>query len=99
MGNLKCFGALSVLLVLIAGLSVACARSASQPSGGLSDANGQALLEERCTACHSVDRVTGAKMTRAEWEHTVGHMVEHGASLSTSEQSALIDYLAKTYGG
>jgi cytochrome c5 len=67
---------------------------AAQPPAG----DGAALLEERCTACHGLDRTTSARKTREDWEKTVVRMVSKGAQLSEDEQAILIDYLTQTYG-
>jgi cytochrome c5 len=61
-------------------------------------ADGKTLLEQRCTKCHSLDRVTSAHKTSDEWKTTVTRMVGKGAELTTDEQTALIEYLAKAYG-
>ena len=60
--------------------------------------DGAALLEERCTECHSLDRTTSKQKTREEWEKTVVRMVDRGAQLNEEEQAILIAYLAETYG-
>jgi cytochrome c5 len=60
--------------------------------------DGAALLEERCTICHGLDRTTSARKTREEWEQTVVRMVGKGAELNEAEQEILIAYLAETYG-
>jgi len=67
--------------------------TAAPPAG-----DGAALLEERCTVCHSLDRVTSASKTRQEWEQTVTRMVGKGARLNADEQEILISYLTETYG-
>jgi mono/diheme cytochrome c family protein len=61
-------------------------------------ADGAALLNERCTVCHSLDRVTSKKNTAAQWTQIVSRMVGKGAELTSEEQKVLVDYLAKTYG-
>lgn len=67
--------------------------STASPAGA-----GTTLLGERCTVCHSLDRVTSASKTRQEWEQTVTRMVGKGAKLNTDEQEILISHLAETYG-
>ena len=66
----------------------------AQPPAG----DGAALLEERCTVCHGVERTTQAQKTHDEWEQTVTRMVGQGAELTEDEQATLIEYLAATYG-
>ena len=60
--------------------------------------DGAALLEERCTVCHGLDRTTAARKTREQWEQTVVRMVNKGALLNEEELEILIAYLAETYG-
>jgi len=60
--------------------------------------DGAALLEERCTTCHNLERTTSVRKTRDEWEKTVIRMVSKGAELNEEEQEILIEYLAETYG-
>jgi hypothetical protein len=42
--------------------------------------------------------VTSASKSRVGWDQTVVRMVKRGAELNDEEQTALIDYLAQTYG-
>jgi mono/diheme cytochrome c family protein len=89
-------------IVLLLALLPACgpattptpAPSTSEPS---SQYDGQALLQERCTTCHSLSKVEDERQTPEEWKATVDEMVELGAVLTPEEASALIDYLAQTY--
>jgi cytochrome c5 len=59
--------------------------------------DGQKLLEERCTRCHSLDRVRQSRKSEAEWKATVERMVGKGAALSAQEIEAVVRYLAQTY--
>jgi cytochrome c5 len=59
--------------------------------------DGQSLVQERCTECHSLGRVTGAQKTEEEWRTTVQRMVGKGANLNSDEQEAVIQYLTETY--
>jgi cytochrome c-type biogenesis protein CcmH/NrfF len=54
-------------------------------------------MEQRCTVCHSADRVTSAQKTAAQWKQTVDKMINNGAQLSPSEEQTLVNYLAQTY--
>jgi transposase-like protein len=60
--------------------------------------NAEALLEDRCTECHGLDRTTQASKLRDEWDQTVVRMIDHGAELNDEERTVLVDYLAQTYG-
>ena len=59
--------------------------------------DGQALLHDRCTECHSLSRVERAGKTAAGWESTVNRMIDYGAELSMEELEFLVQYLAETY--
>ena len=59
--------------------------------------DGKTLLEERCTACHTLDQVERASMDPAGWGMNVRRMVGKGAKLNASEQEVLIEYLSITY--
>jgi cytochrome c5 len=68
------------------------------PTAESGESEGRVLLEERCTVCHTLDRVERAQKTREEWVSTVDRMVGLGAQLSDAEMEVLIDYLVETYG-
>ncbi len=89
-----------LFLTLLAGtLLASCGSvnsSATNPSGS-SSSNGQALLQDRCSVCHSLDRVTSAHHTADEWKVTVDRMINRGAQLNPQEEQTLIDYLAQNY--
>jgi cytochrome c5 len=59
--------------------------------------DGKTLLEERCTACHTLDRVESASKSAGGWGLNVREMVGKGAELNASEQEVLIEYLSITY--
>jgi cytochrome c5 len=60
--------------------------------------DGAALLNDRCTICHSLDRVTSLRNTADQWNKIVSRMIQNGAQLTPAEQKVLVNYLAKTYG-
>lgn len=98
--NKRTFSLISTLLLtlLIGTLLAACGTSKTTPapaSGGSSD--GQTLMQERCSVCHSTDRITTAHKTADKWTTTVERMVGKGAQLDSQEQQTLIDYLAANY--
>jgi glyoxylase-like metal-dependent hydrolase (beta-lactamase superfamily II) len=62
------------------------------------DAPLQALLENTCTACHTLDRVNNKKGDKDQWGTTVTRMIGKGAALTDQEAPALIDFLARTRG-
>jgi cytochrome c5 len=100
---------LVVVMIVVIGLLAACAPAAPQaeppkaqptapPTVAAAPAgDGAALLNERCTVCHNLDRVKSAKKTSEQWAQTVSRMVGKGAKVNADEQKALVAYLAKTY--
>jgi len=86
-----------ILILFVGTFLVSCGSNAAPTTspGGASD--GKALMQERCTVCHSTDRITTAHKTADQWTSTVTRMISHGAQLNTQEQQTLITYLAATY--
>jgi len=86
---------ISILILLTGAVLVSCGSSNTNSSSGSSD--GKSLMQERCSVCHSTDRITSARKTADQWTSTVQRMVNHGAKLNSAEQQTLIDYLAANY--
>ncbi len=59
--------------------------------------DGEALVAERCTVCHSADRIDQADKDEAGWTATVDRMIGYGAKLNAEERQAVIDYLVETH--
>ena len=79
-------------LILIAPLS-----AAEVESGKSSESAGKALVEMKCTICHSVERVYGADKTHLEWGQTVEKMMRYSDQmdfLNQQEQENIIEYLS-----
>jgi len=86
-----------LLLTLLMGTLLASCGSSNTSSSSGSSSDGQTLMQERCSVCHSTDRITSAHKTATEWTTTVERMINHGAQLTSQEQQTLIDYLAANY--
>ncbi len=95
--NKHTISVISILLLalLVGTLLVSCGTSNTSSSSGGTD--GASLMQERCSVCHSTDRITSAHKTAAEWTDTVQRMIDHGAQINSQEQQTLIDYLAANY--
>lgn len=52
------------------------------------------LVEEKCGACHTIDRLMSVRLDWPGWRGEVGHMVQNGAVLTVPEQQRIVDYLA-----
>lgn len=98
---------ITMLVVLLPGslVVVSCGRGQGEtvtPTSGQEQVtpptlDGHSLVQERCTKCHNLGRITQAKKTEEEWKATVERMVGKGANLGSAEQEAVIRYLAETY--
>ena len=94
-----------LLIVMVAGTilaacgsgSTATPVSTSKSVGNNATLDGQAIMQERCSVCHSINRVTSAHHTAAQWQNTVNRMINHGAKLAPQEKQVLIDYLAQNF--
>lgn len=91
-----CISGLVALVMLMSIFLTACGTSPGSDGSGI-PANGQTLMQERCSVCHSLDRVTSAQKTADQWKTTVDRMIEHGANLTPTEEQTLVDYLAANY--
>lgn len=80
-------------MVFLAG-SITSAHSAEKPKA---DAN--ALFEQKCSTCHSIDRPKSKRKTLQDWKDTVMRMKNvNGAQITDQEAKEIIDYLAKNFG-
>lgn len=55
---------------------------------------GETLVQNKCSMCHTLDRVNDAEKNRAEWEQTVSRMETNGLVVTEEEKSLIIDHLA-----
>jgi hypothetical protein len=69
-----------------------------EPSLDAPAAQGEVILEQACTACHSLGRVEAARKSREDWVETVDRMIEYGAVLTDADREALIVHLATAFG-
>ena len=53
------------------------------------------LVVEKCTSCHSLERVTQQARTPAAWSNIVAQMRAIGAPVSDSEADQIVRYLGK----
>ena len=59
--------------------------------------DGAALVQERCTVCHTTARIDRQKLDEAGWTRIVDQMIGFGAQLNADERQAVIDYLVATH--
>lgn len=93
---------ISLIFIILGLLLSACSKTSPTTSGspGVSTSaplDGKTLMQERCTVCHTTDRITSKSATTEQWTTTVDRMIGKGAQLNSTERQTLIDYLAQTY--
>ena len=59
---------------------------------------GKELVEQRCTLCHDLERVTVAKRHKSEWESVVANMLERFGVQAPDEARTISAYLTAQYG-
>ncbi|UCF60876.1 MAG: hypothetical protein JSV37_14130 [Anaerolineaceae bacterium] len=69
-----------------------------EPTTPPSSIDGESLLQQKCTGCHNLNRVTSKAWSLQQWEQNVTDMIRRGARLNAEEKEALVEYLAETYG-
>jgi hypothetical protein len=84
--------------LILAVFLVSCGTNTTNPlSSGGSTLDGQTLMQQRCSVCHSLDRVTSAQKTIDQWTVSVNRMITHGAQLNPQEEQTLVAFLAANY--
>jgi mono/diheme cytochrome c family protein len=91
----------SIILILLLGLItlviVGCSTATPEPTPVPTVHPGQSIVNNRCTGCHDLNRVTGYKADEKMWALTVDRMVLLGAALSEPQRDLVVDYLATNY--
>ena len=64
----------------------------------LSDAEAETLIAASCQDCHTLDRVSAARMDRDGWRATIVRDIGRGAPLLVDDAEPLIEWLARTRG-
>lgn len=90
-------GLMALLILLVACSSSAVITTTLSPSS-TSSVDGASLVQERCTACHSLSRVQNARFSAAEWKTVVDLMISRGAQLTPDEETVVVNWLAVNYG-
>ena len=58
---------------------------------------GERLISQRCTMCHTTNRIYKKRRPHEEWEEIIERMIRHGATLSSQEKKTILNYLKKKY--
>lgn len=61
----------------------------------LPEGPGKATTVRVCMGCHGAEMFSGARKTKAEWDHTVASMTtERGIEISDADYAAVLKYLS-----
>ncbi|TLM98985.1 MAG: hypothetical protein FDZ75_01140 [Actinobacteria bacterium] len=85
------------LVVAAGALAVVTGCSAGAQESGLAGSDGSkgaALVERKCSMCHTLDRINAATYDAATWAATVQRMQANGLVITADESSQIIDFLA-----
>ena len=55
---------------------------------------GTRIINQKCTKCHSTQRIYAYKRTKAEWQDIIERMKRHGAEIDKEEIAFLVEYLS-----
>ena len=53
-----------------------------------------ALIESKCSLCHTTERVWGADYDKATWAATIDRMKANGLVITDDEYTQIVDYLS-----
>ena len=100
--------AIALTCALLAVVLGGCAPTISSTGGATASGAAQAgagstsdpsqLVAQKCSRCHPIQRVQAAHKDQAGWSRTVDRMMTHGLQVTAAEKSAIVGYLAATYG-
>jgi virginiamycin B lyase len=92
------FTQVALLLSAVVPAALGQARPAASAPVQLPDGTGKEVVQESCGGqCHSLNRVTNAGHTPAEWQSVVAMMVNQGAKLPKERVPTVVEYLAKNF--
>ncbi len=90
-------GLMTILLLTVVVLWVSACSNAASPAGASASSNGndevKALIDERCSVCHSASQVYRAHYDEARWSDVIDTMIERGAVVSEEEKARMIEWL------
>ncbi len=65
----------------------------------LPEGEGKQLVEQRCVACHDLQKVGTERLGRKDWDRVVGHMLDIGAPMTPDEAKTITAYLREKLPG
>jgi len=85
----------ALLVVLLMGVAGCSGGTGTVENAGGRDTadSAKALVDSKCSLCHTLDRVYTAEKTKAEWESTVDRMKTNGMVVTDEEYTTIVEYL------
>ncbi|HAL29810.1 MAG TPA: hypothetical protein DCP20_03720 [Coriobacteriia bacterium] len=86
---------LAATLLLLGGCGAEEPAPAPEPTPGeATGLDGEAILNEKCVGCHSLDTVLAEQYDAVGWAAVIDQMIMRGAELTDDEAAALAEYLS-----
>src|SRR5919201_5102725 len=79
--------------IALATMAFAAVQEPKLPEGA-----GKKILQDACTACHSLDGVVKLHLDKDGWEGLIASMISNGATIDQKDIPVLVDYLVKNFG-
>jgi uncharacterized membrane protein len=82
----------ALFVILAVGVLAACTQTATEaPTADKSEA--EILIDERCSTCHSANKVYSENLSQEEWSVVFDNMIAKGADVNDTEKALMIDWL------
>ena len=88
-------GTTARIATVIAAAMLALMSTACTPTGSADSGQTLELVKNKCTVCHTIERIDKANKDRASWEQTIARMRTKGAVVSDAEASQIAEYLSQ----
>ncbi len=85
-----------MIIIVLTGLfllSVIVACNQATPIPEVVEVDAEALILDRCSVCHSTDRVFQANYAEERWSEVIDEMIEKGADVNAEEKQLIINWL------
>lgn len=83
---------------LVAASLVLVVAGAAWSQTALPEGKGKDVVESVCTQCHGLSNITSNRFSKADWQKVIEQMIANGASLTDSEITTVVEYLAQNFG-
>jgi cytochrome c2 len=92
---------IKTLFSAVAVAAVLALVSFSGKTGAEEHADARALVQERCTSCHNLNRVRGkiGRQDSRAWDEYVARMQKRGARVTDPERGVIVEFLSSLESG